>query len=237
MQESWVEGHRSISGGVLWIHSCCGHGRFPCDLYELVGIYPRFKNEFLWCRCRRISRTRGYGSGLFQGGDLHSQVQDGGDKLRIKRTIQVVSECGGDVWKRPYIISTRGIGNTKINYVWETDTDVRVELSSYSTPSRATSTSSSPGTRLTRGRHCPSSEGGRTAGRDDAPLSAPPYQEMFWCWEEEAKGCTRFMLLRFYSGGYKGWFDMVRWRAVLAWMKGEWAFLLFQWCKRTKSFE
>ena len=36
------------------------------------------------------------------------------------------------------------------NYAWETDTDVRVELSSYSTPSTAASTSSSPGTRLTR---------------------------------------------------------------------------------------
>ena len=36
------------------------------------------------------------------------------------------------------------------NYACETDTDVRVELSSYSTPSTAASTSSSPGTRLTR---------------------------------------------------------------------------------------
>ena len=36
------------------------------------------------------------------------------------------------------------------NYTCETDTDVRVELSSYSTPSTAASTSSSPGTRLTR---------------------------------------------------------------------------------------
>ena len=34
------------------------------------------------------------------------------------------------------------------NYAWETDTDVRVELSSYSTPSTAASTSSSPGTRF-----------------------------------------------------------------------------------------
>ena len=105
MQESWVEGHRSISGGVLWIHSCCGHGRFPCDSYELVGIYPRFKNEFLWCRCRRISRTRGYRSGPFQGGDLHSQVQDGGDKLWIKEPFKL-SQSVEEIFERDHTLSS-----------------------------------------------------------------------------------------------------------------------------------
>ena len=45
------------------------------------------------------------------------------------------------------------------NYACETDTDVRVELSSYSTPSTAASTSSSPRTRLIRREALPQKEG------------------------------------------------------------------------------
>ena len=57
------------------------------------------------------------------------------------------------VWRRClketiYYLPQRNWEHT--NYACETDTDVRVELSSYSTPSTAASTSSSPGTRLTR---------------------------------------------------------------------------------------
>ena len=76
-QESWVEGYKRFQ-------SFCGHWPYLCDSYELIGIHSRFKNDFLWCWCTRISRTRGYGSGPFQWCDVHCQVQDGGDSLWLK---------------------------------------------------------------------------------------------------------------------------------------------------------
>ena len=56
-------------------------------------------------QCRRISRTRGYGSGLFQRGDLHSQVQDGGDKLRIKEPFKL-SQSVEEMFERDHILSS-----------------------------------------------------------------------------------------------------------------------------------
>ena len=53
---------------------------------------------------RDRSRTRGYRSGPFQGGDLHSQVQDGGDKLRIKEPFKL-SQSVEEMFERDHILS------------------------------------------------------------------------------------------------------------------------------------
>ena len=89
--------------------------------------FSRFKNDFLWCWCTRISWTRGYGSGPFQGCDVHCQAQDGDDRLGLKwpfksfQSLEEMFKClrrGGQMMQQDYGAQVSNLRGTNVDLTW-----------------------------------------------------------------------------------------------------------------------